>query len=43
MFVFVFAWTPALQARMPRGEALPVGTVFATFMVWKVGWVLLDY
>ena len=33
MYLFVFMWTPVLEAIVPKGEVLPHGLVFACFMV----------
>ena len=33
MYLFVFMWTPTLEAIIPKGEVLPHGLVFACFMV----------
>jgi len=33
MYLFVFMWTPTLEAVIPSGEVLPHGLVFACFMV----------
>ena len=35
MYLFVFAWTPVLSATAP-GVPLPLGLIFALFMVWKM-------
>jgi MFS family permease len=33
MYIFVFMWTPILEQSTPKGEKLPHGLVFASFMV----------
>ena len=33
MYLFVFMWTPILEVSTPKGEKLPHGLVFASFMV----------